>query len=156
MKQKTAVIISTIITTFSLVLLGGVAGRMSVDANPVTPNTVVETQQMPQNVNYVPAAPSNQPTLAITPDRAALVALNNAPGASLLQTPQLVDFEGAVAYEVLLDRATLYIDGNNGEVLYNSLIVSASLPAYNGEEYEEEEYEEEEHEEYEEEEEEDD
>ena len=163
MKQRSTLILTTIVTAFGLTLLGGIAGRVTTNANPVTPNTVVETEQMPyQNGNYqiqaqpaqaAPAAPVSQPTVAITPDKAALVALSNVSGGTLLQTPELVDFEGSVAYEVLLDSGTLYIDANNGQVLYNSLIVSASLPAYNGEEYE---YEDEEYEEYEEDEEEDD
>ena len=163
MKQRSTLILTTIVTAFGLTLLGGVAGRVITNANPVTPNTVVETEQMPyQNANYqiqaqpaqaVPSAPASQSTVAITPDKAALVALSNVSGGTLLQTPELVDFEGSVAYEVLLDSGTLYIDANNGQVLYNSLIVSASLPAYNGEEYE---YEDEEYEEYEEDEEEDD
>ena len=86
--------------------------------------------------------------MAITSDKAALVALSDVPGATLQKTPELVDFEGTVAYEVLLDSATLYIDANSGEVLYNSMVVSAS--AYDDEEYEdedEEEYEDEDEEE---------
>ena len=117
MNQKTAVILSTIVTTFSLVLLGGVAGRFTTAADPVTPDTVVQTEQMPgENASYAPPAqeqPAQEqpaqaaPTVAITPDKAASVALSDVPGATLQKTPELVDFEGTVAYEVLLDNACL-------------------------------------------------
>ena len=55
MNQKTTIILSTIVTTFSLVVLGGVAGRVSSPVASLTPNTAVSAEQAPaQNANYVP------------------------------------------------------------------------------------------------------
>ena len=157
MNQKVTIILSTIVTTFSLVLLGGVVGRVSSPVAAISPDTSVSTEQAPaQKANYAPQyevvpaqAPAQVPaqasTVAITSDQAALIALSNAPGASLTKTPELVDFEGSVAYEVMLNNGTLYINANDGQVLYNSLIVSATAnQGYEGEEYEEEEEHEEE------------
>jgi hypothetical protein len=44
-----------------------------------------------------------------------------APGASLLATPELVDFQSRAAYEVRLDRGVVYVDANSGEVLSSTL-----------------------------------
>jgi uncharacterized membrane protein YkoI len=72
----------------------------------------------------VAAAPASA-NYPVAPDIAAAIALNNAPGAVLLATPELVDFQGVVAYEVRLDRGLVYVDANNGQVLYNG----ANVPA---------------------------
>ncbi len=63
-----------------------------------------------------------QPTAtpyAVSADGAAAIALAASPGASLLATPELVDFQGTVAYEVRLDRGNIYVDATTGKVLYN-------------------------------------
>ena len=63
-----------------------------------------------------------QPTAtpyAVSADGAAGIALAASPGANLLATPELVDFQGTVAYEVRLDRGNIYVDATTGKVLYN-------------------------------------
>jgi hypothetical protein len=61
----------------------------------------------------------SKPTYPVTPAMAGQLALNAVPGAVLLSTPELVLFEGKVAYEVVLDRGKIYIDATTGLVLYN-------------------------------------
>jgi len=39
----------------------------------------------------------------------------------LLATPELVSFQGTVAYEVHLDRGLVYVDATTGNVLYNGV-----------------------------------
>ncbi len=64
-------------------------------------------------------APQSAPAAGqISADSAAQVALNLAPGAQLLGTPELVNFQGAMAYEVLLNAGTVYVDANSGQPLH--------------------------------------
>jgi hypothetical protein len=57
---------------------------------------------------------------AVSADQAAGIALRNAPGASLIQEPRLVNLNGAVAYEVPLDSGNVYVAAASGQVLYNT------------------------------------
>lgn len=54
----------------------------------------------------------------ISADAAAQAALNLAPGAQLMSTPELVDFRGVTAYEVVLDAGTVYVDAASGQPIY--------------------------------------
>lgn len=83
-------------------------------------------------VAYQLVSPTAQPTAdlqpaalvpAITADQAAQVALAAAlPNSALASQPELVDFNGVMAYEVkLTDGSTLYVDAQTGALLYNSL-----------------------------------
>jgi uncharacterized membrane protein YkoI len=66
---------------------------------------------------------------AVTPEQAAALALKAAPGAALTSTPELVNFQGKVAYEVVLSLGKVYIDPNVGTILYNGAApTSASGP----------------------------
>jgi uncharacterized membrane protein YkoI len=71
-----------------------------------------------------PAPTTPTPTYAISADAAAAIALGAVPGTALARTPELVSFQGMVAYEVLLDRGTVYLDANSGLILYNSAAVA--------------------------------
>ena len=71
------------------------------------------------------AAPA-QPTFAVTPEVAAEIALGAAPRATLVRLPDLVNFQGAVAYEVVLDSGSVYVDANSGQVLYNGAIATVA------------------------------
>ncbi len=64
----------------------------------------------------LPAAP----TFAVTPDRAAQIAMATAPGASINGTPELVDFQGIISYEVNTTVGLIYVDANTGAVVFNS------------------------------------
>ena len=54
----------------------------------------------------------------VSPDLAAGLALQLAPGAKILSGPTLVDFRGTVAYEIILDHGAIYIDATNARLLY--------------------------------------
>jgi uncharacterized membrane protein YkoI len=73
-----------------------------------------------------PPAPPAAPTYAVSPDIAAAIALGAVPGATLSHAPDLVSFQGLVAYEVVLDRGTIYVDANSGQVLYNGATIAAA------------------------------
>lgn len=83
---------------------------------PVTPR---QDATQPETT-LQPAAP---PAYPISPDAAAGIALGAAPGATLTRAPELVSFQGMVAYEVVLDRGTVYVDANNGQLLYNGATI---------------------------------
>ena len=53
----------------------------------------------------------------LSADAAAEIALAHAPEANLVETPRLVSYQGATAYEVLLDQGPLYIDAQSGTVI---------------------------------------
>lgn len=73
-----------------------------------------------------PAAPP--PPTYLSAERAAQIAALVAPGASLAGMPELVNFQGAAAFEVVMDAGTLYIDAASGQVLFNGVatMVAAS------------------------------
>jgi uncharacterized membrane protein YkoI len=66
------------------------------------------------------AQPAAVPTPAyITLQEAMSAAVISVPGATVLRQPELVDFQGTVAYEVRLDKGVVYIDAGNGALLYD-------------------------------------
>ncbi len=113
-----------------IALAGGLTGLMLVVAAAVGFSLMSRTAASAQaQVAPVPAqVPAQAPAAgdtavqaALSPDVAAQIALNVAPGASVTKTPELVSYNGTVAYEVLLDQGTVYVDANNGKVLSNSV-----------------------------------
>jgi len=62
----------------------------------------------------------------LTSDQAIALAKQNLPNATLQATPELVNYNGAVAYEVRLDTNTTYIDANLGSIL-NPVNTSAAF-----------------------------
>jgi hypothetical protein len=98
-----------------------------------------------------PAAPP-QPTY-LAADRAASLALLVAPGASVTAAPDLVNFQGTAAYEVVTDRGTVFVDATSGQILYNGAGVAAATGGggggggeYDDDEHEDGEHEDDEHE----------
>lgn len=57
----------------------------------------------------------------ISPEQAVEIANEVTNDVPLNQTAELVDFEGAIAYEVLFSAGPVYVDAVDGKVLYNSL-----------------------------------
>lgn len=173
MTQKTALVLSAILTAFVLVVGGGIIARMSQPevasaAAPVAaptnalPNTDVaaqvqellqqretqyrqlldqanqrleamnqqlaaaqKTQAVPalarsaQTTTTARAVPPAQPALALSAETARNIAIAASNYATLIREPELVRFEGKVAYEVGLTRGVIYIDANTGAVLFN-------------------------------------
>ncbi|WP_376792959.1 PepSY domain-containing protein [Thermoflexus sp.] len=67
-----------------------------------------------------PAMPSGA-SVALSPSRVIWIAMNAAPGSALMKEPELVLFQGTLAYEVTLDQGLLYIDASTGQILYDGL-----------------------------------
>ena len=66
-----------------------------------------------------PAAPAAQPTASLSAEAARNIAIDASGGATMIREPELVLFEGKVAYEVGLTRGVVYVDANDGTVLFN-------------------------------------
>jgi uncharacterized membrane protein YkoI len=78
-----------------------------------------------------PAAPAAQPAaapaVAVFADAAAGIATKVAGGnKTIVLAPELVLFQGRVAYEVVFKHGRIYVDANNGQVLFNGTVNRAS------------------------------
>ncbi len=96
---------------------------------PVANASWSQATQRPR-VQPAPAQPQPVIQAALTPQRALEIALITAPGTVAQRIPELVDFQGVVAYEVLLNAGTMYVDANSGAILYNGVAVQPPPQAY--------------------------
>jgi hypothetical protein len=147
MTRRIAMMVAGALTGFVLILMLGVGLtvmlRSAVAARtlPTTPADVpqiqVEALQIePTATPISPANHNNAPRLAA--DQAARITANIVPNAKLVRTPELVDLQGTVAYEVVLAQGVVYIDANTGAVLFNSTnITQSSTPKREYREHEE-------------------
>lgn len=103
----------------SLVFFGGVialavqspeSAVTSLSPDPITQNTDIAPNDLSSSVQQLPLA-------ALTPAQATALAKQDAPNAILQANPELINYNGTVAYEVLLDNSATYIDANLGTVL---------------------------------------
>lgn len=132
---------AAILTAFALVLTGGVVATLAApQSNAADPGTAPLDQreaewrqllaQANERLEQAYATP-NPPSPAQPQDigvlRAAQAALLAVPGARLLNPPELVNYEGTPAYEVLLDQGTVYVDAATGQVLYNGPAATAQM-----------------------------
>ena len=59
------------------------------------------------------------PQIAISAESALYTAIAATNNATMIRAPELVRFEGQVAYEIGFTRGVVYVDANTGAVLYN-------------------------------------
>ncbi|MDN5565960.1 MAG: PepSY domain-containing protein [Psychrobacter sp.] len=97
----------------SLVFFGGVIALTVQSSEPIN-SLVVPTLSTPSLVDQNTNVPS---IAALTSAQAIALAKQDMPSAQLQATPELINYNGTVAYEVLLDSGTAYIDANLGTVL---------------------------------------
>jgi uncharacterized membrane protein YkoI len=147
MIKKNALLLASALTAFVLVMIGGVAGRLSAAAAPSneelqTASVSIDPQalaavlqdregayrQLIDQANQIlladaaAAAAPAIPTYPVSADTAVAIVLTAVRGAALQAPPELVDYMGAVAYEVSLDRGLVYVDANTGKILANGAI----------------------------------
>ncbi|MFN8423775.1 MAG: hypothetical protein U0470_10485 [Anaerolineae bacterium] len=73
------------------------------------------------------ARPAAPPAPAyVGPEAAAQVALGAAQGAIVLQAPELVNFQGTAAYEVVTNAGSIYVDALSGRLLFSGAASSAA------------------------------
>ena len=97
----------------SLVFFGGVIALAVQSPEPIN-SLSVPTLSTPSLVNQNTNVPS---IAALTSAQAIALAKQDMPSAQLRAMPELINYNGKVAYEVLLDSGTAYIDATLGTVL---------------------------------------
>jgi uncharacterized membrane protein YkoI len=150
MNQRLALLLATGLSTFLLVTGGAIAGRVTQAEATATPTAIptedivallqereLQYQQLLAQANaqleQAYAAQTAQPTATVepefpvSPDQAAMIAMGKVPGATLMSSPELVNFQGSVAYEVVLNRGKVYVDATTGAVLYNGAAAGSQV-----------------------------
>lgn len=135
MSQRTAIFLAVVLTVFVLVMSSAVALNISTKAlaqssNAPDPTSAVE--DVSANVTVAPTAlptstqtpqPTDAPTSTATTvailsaSRATQIAIMVYPNSRAKTAAGLVNYKGKMAYEVLLNRGTVYVDAFDGTVL---------------------------------------
>ncbi len=103
----------------SLVFFGGVIALSTQSPNADNVLSVANTISQSTDITPVTQSQSTQPSslAALSAAQATALAKQDAPNAILQATPELINYNGTAAYEVLLDSGATYIDANLGAVL---------------------------------------
>ena len=155
MSQKTGLIIAVILTAFVLVIGGAIIGRTTRPEKSPAVTAVVQQPAVQQLMERESAyqdlarqanerlqqaytklqaqaqAAATSPAMVFSAEQAANIAVQISPGAALLNDPELVNFQGVMAYKVSLNTGVVIIDANSGRVLYNGTKVLVSAGASN-------------------------
>ncbi len=88
----------------------------------------------PARATVAPSQPAattqTAPAVAISPDAALSVASTAAPsGMPLVRGPELVLYNGVIAYEVVFKHGNIYVDANTGQILFNGTQHGRQAPA---------------------------
>lgn len=149
MKTSTVMLASVFITAIILVVIGGVTSNVLANkgADPAVPQATVQAyqqreadynqliQQANQQLDQAnaelaamqsrSAQGNSQPAsgAAISADQAGQIAQQAAgPGQVFLKQPDLVDFQGKTAYEVVFGKGSVYVNAQDGSVLFNGTV----------------------------------
>jgi hypothetical protein len=144
MVRKNALLMASALTAFILVLVGGVAARLSDNASAQGAQveaasagldeqalaTIVQQRedayrQMIDQANQLLAETPGEPAapaFSISADTAVAIVLTTVRGGELVKPPELVDYMGAAAWEVSLVQGLVYVDANTGKILANGAI----------------------------------
>ncbi len=144
MKISKALLVSAFVTAIVLVIAGSVVSnviaRRDMTAREAEYKQIIEqaNQQIEQanaELTSMQAQLSQaQPTAQIVPAAASVPAAVSAekaaeiarkavsPEQSMTKAPELVDFQGAAAYEVVFDNGSVYVDAASGDVLFNGTV----------------------------------
>ena len=105
----------------SLVFFGGVIAlsTQSPNADNVLFLSVANTISQSTDITPVTQSQSTQPSslATLSAAQATELAKQESPNSILQATPELINYNGTAAYEVLLDSGATYIDANLGAVL---------------------------------------
>ena len=103
----------------SLVFFGGVIALSTQSPNADNVLSVANPISQSTDITPVTQSQSTQPSSLATLSAAQATALakKDTPDAILQATPELINYNGTAAYEVLLDSGATYIDANLGAVL---------------------------------------
>jgi hypothetical protein len=81
-------------------------------------------QPQVQKADTIATSPVANPSVtAISPEAAGQLAQQVADaGQKLLKQPELVDFQGKTAYEALFEKGSIYVDAQDGTILFNATV----------------------------------
>ncbi|MEN9938032.1 MAG: hypothetical protein RLZZ387_4611 [Chloroflexota bacterium] len=124
MNQRALLAAAAAVTAFVLVLFAVVLPGLSSSSAAPAPTTISAPADVsPVMVTQPQAAPTAaEPqtvpvSYTVSADQAGSLALTTATGATLAGTPELVTYQGVVAYEVPLSTGFAYVDAMSGQVL---------------------------------------
>ncbi len=131
MTHRISLLIAGALTVFVLVLMIGVGTTVAVKSF-VTTQAAPSLQAPAANMPAQQPAPGSNDGIGVrlSPDQAARIAARVAPSAKLIAVPELVDFQGTVAYEVVLNQGNVYVDAQSGQVLFNGANAATRLERY--------------------------
>ncbi len=120
MKKPMALAIAGALTALVLVLMFGVGTTIAVQSFLVSRTSAPQQAPLDNVVAPQPNVASDSVTTKFTAEQAGQIGLAAVPNSKLTATPELVNLQGTVAYQVTLNNAVVYVDANTGMVLYNS------------------------------------
>lgn len=132
MNQRTLLSIAAALTAFVLVFVGGLAAfftQQPTSAPKAAPTGAIQ-QAATSAVNATntpqPLTPIAGTVYKVTAKQAGDTALSAVAGSKLSRDPELVNFQGSsgttAAYEVQLDKGTVYVDATSGTILQNNAV----------------------------------
>lgn len=112
------------VATFVLVVAVVAASRVRFDPPAVSAEILIGVDATATAPGADPPGPEAAPP--VSPVAALAIAKAAAPSASVVAAPDLVDAQGSLAYEIPLDRGTIYVDASTGSVLANTTLAASS------------------------------
>ncbi|AAZ19925.1 hypothetical protein Psyc_2078 [Psychrobacter arcticus 273-4] len=94
-----------------------VANAMNENTDISSPSSYLSSFKAVANPLTPPPSANPAPFAALTATQATALARQDAPNSVLQASPELINYNGTVAYEVLLNSGTTYIDANVGTIL---------------------------------------
>ncbi|MBX6770313.1 MAG: PepSY domain-containing protein [Chloroflexi bacterium] len=132
MIHRTILLVTAGLASFILIIAAVAASRVHSTGStgaPSVPTTAV-TAATP---SPAPASdPAGSPTLPVSPTAASAIARASVPGARIVRAPELVNAQGRMAYEVLLDQGTVYVDATSGDILASTAAAPTLAPSSGG------------------------
>jgi len=143
MNQRTLLSIAAALTAFVLVFVGGLAAfftQQPPSAPKAAPTVAIQqaatsAANTPLSAASTPLSAANTPqpitpiagtVYKVTAKQAGDTALSAVAGSKLSRDPELVNFQGpsgtTVAYEVQLDKGSVYVDATSGAILQNNAV----------------------------------
>jgi uncharacterized membrane protein YkoI len=131
MKRNLALLMSLALTVFALFTASSVFQAVTAAPNggAAFAQAKVDSSKVSSVTDTAPVALEATTVVSqISPESAAQIASQAAAsGAVLSGNPELVNFEGTVAYEVVFDLGKIYVDASTGAMLYNGTVSSAPV-----------------------------
>jgi len=120
MRQRTAVLLSTALTAFIIVVTLGVAGATSLRSQEST-SAQPATDAAASDISAIPEIPATATAVAATPTpQTPEVAAQPVDAQQFPVKPELVSYQGTPAYEIKYDGGVMYVDARTGDILYDT------------------------------------